>query len=184
MPYPAHVQYEALVQKASELIESEGLEQLTLQALAKSFGIAAPSLYHHFANKMALLRAVNQATETALTDALQVAMELAPTPQAQVLAVLQEYRAFALGHPITYGLLYTNTLPALHTDPQQGIRFAIPLQQIMAQVVGEDRSLESLRGAWALVHGFVMLELCGQFRREGDLDTAFQTAIGVYINGL
>jgi AcrR family transcriptional regulator len=184
MPYPAVVQYDLLVDTASHLIEQHGLEGLTLQSLAKAVGIAAPSLYHHFANKTALLRAVNQATEAALGQALHSAIESQGQPQAQLKAIFQAYRAFAVAHPTTYGLLYSNSLPTLQTDPQGATQIALLLQAVMAQVVGQERSLEALRGAWALVHGFVMLELCGQFRREGDLESAFQTAIATYIQGL
>ena len=34
-----------------------------------------------------------------------------------------------------------------------------------------------------MLHGFVMLELNKQFRREGDLDEAFEQAIEAYVAG-
>jgi len=51
-------------------------------------------------------------------------------------------------------------------------------------LVGEEAALPALRGGWALVHGFVMLEISGQFRRGGDLDAAFAHAVAAYIRGL
>ena len=53
----------------------------------------------------------------------------------------------------------------------------------MAQITGEAQSLAALRGALALVHGFVMLELKGQLEREGDVGAAFAAAVQAYLQG-
>ncbi len=42
----------------------------------------------------------------------------------------------------------------------------------------------ALRGLWALMHGFVTLELAGQFRRtETSVQEAWQRALEVYLDG-
>jgi TetR/AcrR family transcriptional regulator, tetracycline repressor protein len=46
------------VTKGLELIDREGLEALSLGALAKEMGVRAPSLYHHFSDKDELLSQV------------------------------------------------------------------------------------------------------------------------------
>jgi AcrR family transcriptional regulator len=43
---------------ALRAIDEEGLESLSLEAVASRLGIKAPSLYHHFADRAELLRAV------------------------------------------------------------------------------------------------------------------------------
>jgi len=187
MPYPAQVQVETLAEKARELIESEGLDRLTLSALASAFGIAAPSLYHHFKNKTALLQAVNMATAAALTEHVSTAVAEAVAAgqdgRAAILAMAHAYRAFAHANPATYSLLYANQNPDLRVDPRSAEALALPLQAAMAAVVGAAESLAALRGAWALIHGFVMLEIGGQFQRGGDLDAAFTAAVRAYIAG-
>ncbi len=189
MPYPSQVQRSALIDKARELIESEGLDRLTLQSLAAAFGIAAPSLYHHFKNKTALLAAVSTATAGALVDTMLDAANQAPAedkvdPTAALMHMLHGYRRFAHAHPVTYSMVFANTISALKPDPQTAEALALPLQEVMARVVGAGKALPALRGGWALVHGFVMLELAGQFQRGGDLDAAFETAVRTYIDGL
>jgi AcrR family transcriptional regulator len=53
-----------LISKASavaasiEIIDQEGLDAFSLPRLAKQLGVSAPSLYHHFADKNAILTAV------------------------------------------------------------------------------------------------------------------------------
>lgn len=184
MPYPAQVDCETIIEKARELIEANGVDQLSLGALARELGIKAPSLYHHFQNKTALLRGVNEATGQALVAAIRNAIDPADSDtQAQIMAMFHAYRAFAREHPATYGLAFTNTIAELQGDPEQAAQLALPLQALMARLVGEADSLAALRGAWALMHGFVMLELSGQFRRSGDLDEAFQRATEAYVRG-
>ena len=43
---------------AQHIIRTQGLDALSLRALAKSLGITAPALYEYFGNKDAILRAV------------------------------------------------------------------------------------------------------------------------------
>ncbi|MFZ4813714.1 MAG: TetR/AcrR family transcriptional regulator [Phototrophicaceae bacterium] len=184
MPFPAHIQRETLLQTAAELIEANGLDQLTLGTLAAQLGIATPSLYHHFKNKTALLQAVNGLTAHDLTQAMQEAAQPTYTPKAQVTAMFHAYRNFAHRYPNRYSLLYATMAPELRISPEQAEPLALPLQRVLALWLGEEKALEALRGGWALVHGFIMLELAGQFQRGGDLNTAFEIAIQTYIAGL
>ena len=67
---------ERAVEAALGIIEQEGLESLTLERLAKTLGVRAPSLYHHFADKTDILEAAARAllvevslgAEPAVTD--------------------------------------------------------------------------------------------------------------------
>src|ERR1044072_1637250 len=46
---------DACAKAALEIIDAEGLDALSLERLAKEIGVRAPSLYHHFADKAAIL---------------------------------------------------------------------------------------------------------------------------------
>jgi AcrR family transcriptional regulator len=183
MPYPAQINHDLIVERASEMIESDGLDHLTLQNLAKSLGVQAPSLYRHVKNKPELLRAVNEMTNRRLVAALTDAVAINDDPAVRVIRLARAYRAFAQANPATYGLAYTNTLPELEPDPAVLEMLALPLQGVMAELVGAAQSLTALRGLWALAHGFAMLELCGQFRRGGDLDEVFDQTVEAYLRG-
>jgi AcrR family transcriptional regulator len=184
LPYPAQTDLTTIVTTAQKLIEQEGVEQLSLARLAAALGIRAPSLYRHVASKSALIRAVNQLTldELFATFAAATSTVLA-TPQAQMIAILVSYRTFALVHPQTYILAFTTTNPEERPETQALEQKVLPFQAIMAQITGEAQSLAALRGALALVHGFVMLELKGQLQREGDVGAAFAAAVQAYLQG-
>ena len=48
----------AAVQASIEIIDSEGLDAFSLPRLASHMGVRAPSLYHHFADKNEILKAI------------------------------------------------------------------------------------------------------------------------------
>ncbi len=56
---------------------------------------------------------------------------------------------------------------------------------VTARLPGKDNEAyrKFLRGAWALIHGFIMFELSGQFRRGGDLESAFIESVQAYLDG-
>ncbi|MBV9787874.1 MAG: TetR/AcrR family transcriptional regulator [Chloroflexi bacterium] len=184
MPYPAQTDYQTIVQTARTLIEQEGLEQLSLARLAATLGIKAPSLYGHIANKSALLKAVIVQTYELLFAAYSRALsEAGDDPKARLLALLRAHRAFAHANPSTYMLAFTTTAPEQRMNQQALEQLALPIQELMAALVGAERSLTALRGALALVHGFVMLELNEQLQRGGDLSAAFDESIQAYLSG-
>ena len=183
MPYPTHITSEAVIAKARELIEAEGLDQLSLNRLATALHVRAPSLYRYFDGKNELLRAVNEMTNRALIAALDAAVAPATTPREQIMAMARAYRAFAHSFPATYQLLFANSSPDLRPDAGASERLVLPLQAIMASLSGEADSLAALRGILALAHGYVTLELNGQFRRGGDLDAMFTRVVEAYIDG-
>lgn len=183
MPYPAQISADSVLDTARALLEAEGYEALSLHRLAAALNVKAPSLYRYFDGKAALLRAINEQLSRELVDAMHAAADTAGDSETRLRAMFRAYRSFALAHPIGYGLAFSNMIPDQRIDPAIGESLALPLQAIMAELSGEARSLDALRGAWALVHGFVTLELSGQFQRGGSLDEAFEASIAAYVRG-
>lgn len=183
MPYPAQVTREQIVERAAALIEAEGLDQLSLHGLAAAFGIKAPSLYRHVAGKHDLLRLVNERTVAALIAVLREAGEPDVATEARLLAMARAYREFAHEYPATYQLAFNTTVAEARPDPAWLEQLVLPVQAVVADLVGEARSLAALRGLFALLHGFVTLELNGQFQRGGDLGAAFESSLRAYLAG-
>ena len=183
MPYPAQISVDSILDTARAMLEAEGYEALSLQRLAAALNVKAPSLYRYFEGKTALLRAANERLTHELVDAMRAAAETGDEGEARLLAMFRAYRAFALANPNGYALAFSSTIPDLRLDATVGEALALPLQAVMAEISGSARSLDALRGAWALVHGFVTLELSGQFQRGGTLDAAFEQTIAAYVRG-
>jgi AcrR family transcriptional regulator len=183
-PFPAKFSRETLISHARQMIETNGIEQLTLKALAERLSAQAPSIYNYFANKQALLKAVNEQTMVEITASmLHVQQSATADLYADLLEMAQAYRQYALQHPRCYGLVFADNQPAAQIDPALAEKLAIPLQTAIARLVGPEQSIAALRGSWALIHGFTILELNDQFKRQGDSDADFIRAFDAYLRG-
>lgn len=183
MPYPAQVDKNRIVQTAQTFIEAHGVDALSLAKVAGQLGIKAPSLYRHVKGKDGLLREVNLQTITALIEALMdVPAVEDESPSAQIVRVFVRYRQFAHENPHCY-LLALDGNDAYRPNDTLLEQLVLPIQASFATIVGADDALAALRGAFALVHGFVVLELTNQLRRGGDLDKTFDQIITAYISG-
>lgn len=182
MAYPQQVTREDIINQAWQLVDKNGLATLSLSKLAASLNIKAPSLYRYFRGKEALLQAVNLLTlQQLFTDLHQVIKE-DDSPTDQMTAVLKAYRQFALKHPHTYRSIYQFNPPA-RPDEDTLVQFVLPIQEIMEKIAGPEKSLTGLRGALALAHGFVLLEIEQQLQRGGNLAMDFDDAVRAYLRG-
>ncbi len=100
-----------IVQAASDIIESEGEKAFTMRRLATALNVDPMAIYHHFANKSALLHAL---IENMLADFAPPA----PTQQwrEDVRGVCVAMRAMALGHRNLFVIYetYEEWVPAEH----------------------------------------------------------------------
>jgi AcrR family transcriptional regulator len=183
-PYPSQTNRAGIIETARQLIERDGVEALSLGKVAAALDIKAPSLYRHIRNKNALLQAVIEQTYLSLFAAYDEALDQSgDDPAERLLNLSRSHRRFAHENPNTYMLAYTTPNPELNTNPDMLLERAISIQEIMSRITGEENSLPALRGSLALVHGYVMLELNGQFRRGGDLAATFDAVLEAYLRG-
>ena len=183
MVYTKKIDGETLVVTASDLLEHEGIESLSMRRVAKELGVRASSLYHHFPDKSALLRAVAEQGLRQLAEVLEQARERAgPVPQQQIRALAIAYREWALAHPRLYLLLFGGT-PVEERPSPIGQAVSAPMLAAAAQLVGEQKAVAATQAAWALVHGFVTLELAGQMRLGVPLE-GLLLGIEAFVQGL
>ncbi|GAA4238789.1 hypothetical protein GCM10022254_56160 [Actinomadura meridiana] len=95
-----------IVEAATALLDEGGTEHaITLRAVARRVGIAAPSIYPHFADRDALLLAVCQDAFAVLEKALRDVPEH-PDPVDHLRAVCGAYLAFAREWPSRYRIMF------------------------------------------------------------------------------
>ncbi len=105
---------EDIVAGALALIERTGsAEAVTLRAVAREVGIAAPSIYAHFPDRDAVLMAVVVRIFDELTQAIEQGQKAAgQDPAGRLVAGCGAYVAFGLEHPARYGVLFSTQRPA------------------------------------------------------------------------
>jgi AcrR family transcriptional regulator len=100
---------EEIVAAALALIERTGSDEaVTLRAVAREVGIAAPSIYAHFADRDAIVLAAVLQVFDELAEAIERGVESAgQDPVSRLEAGCEAYVAFGLEHPARYGVLFS-----------------------------------------------------------------------------
>ena len=101
---------EDIVSGALALIERTGSDDaVTLRAVAREIGIAAPSIYAHFPDREAIVMAVVARIFDELAEAINRGIESAgQDPVSRLVAGCQAYLEFGLRNPARYGVLFSN----------------------------------------------------------------------------
>jgi AcrR family transcriptional regulator len=98
---------ERIVDAALALIDAEGVDALTMRRLGSELGVQGMALYHHFANKDALLDAVS----LRLLRELELPDPPPPEWQARIRAVVMAWARLQDRHPRAFTLVYRNRSP-------------------------------------------------------------------------
>lgn len=101
---------EEIVSGALAIIEREGSDEaVTLRAVAREIGIAAPSIYAHFPDRGAIMLAVVARVFDELTAAITAEVAGAgDDPVERLVAGCEGYVAFGISHPARYGVLFSD----------------------------------------------------------------------------
>lgn len=158
-----------IVTAARQVLEEQGLQGLTMRAIAAHLGIRAPSLYKHIADKAELEAALAADGLREQAELFEVAVQESPDP---VVAIAADYRAWAHAHPHLYRLMTERPLPRERLPEGLEARAISPL----LAAVGGDR--DRARAVWAFAHGMVALELANRFPPQADLPAAWAVGLG------
>lgn len=176
MPTPARTSIAGIVAAGRSIVEAEGVDGLTMQQVAAAVGVRAPSLYKRVLDRGDLVRLIGN--DIALE--LGVTLDAAATsgePRADLRAIADAFRAFALAHPEAYGLLFARLPEQARVDPELNARASEALLRTAGELAGQGEALEAARTVVAWATGFVSMELAGAFRLGGDVDAAFAYGI-------
>lgn len=138
---------------------------MTLRAVAREVGVAAPSIYAHFDDRDAILAAVIADAFADLVAALTAPdVESERDPVDQLFAGCRAYLDFAECRPHRYRLLFQNRRPPnldadVPTDQMIGAEaFSVLVDRIAAcMAAGRSSSVEPFEDAialWVALHGY------------------------------
>lgn len=97
-----------IVSGALAIIERTGSsEAVTLRAVAREVGIAAPSIYAHFPDREAIVVAAVVQIFEGLREAIEEGVSAEQDPVARLLAGCEAYVAFGLGQRTRYKVLFS-----------------------------------------------------------------------------
>ena len=94
-----------IIDAARELFVSKGIEAVSMREIAKGIGYSATSIYSHFTDKQAVLRAICDTDFMALASSLTSIMQI-KDPVERLTELGKGYAQFALSHPNHYRLMF------------------------------------------------------------------------------
>ena len=154
------------------MLERDGLQGLTLRAVAREAGVSHAAPTHHFGDLTGLVSELAAIGFRQFNAAMAEARSLPGSMLDKAMANAKAYVAYARAHPGLYGLMFRTerldmTRPSLHEAAHAsfaGLAGAIGAsrhEQISAEALSLDQAAAIAR-AWSLVHGFTMLLLDGR----------------------
>lgn len=176
MPTPAKTSPAAIVAAAGDIIRTRGIEALTMQAVADRVGVRGPSLYKHFADRAAILCAVELSVLADFEAALR-AHAVSADPEEALYEMAKSYRLFALSSAAKYSLLFG--LQSTDEECRAARRRALqPALVLLEAWLGDPAAAQTrARALTAFLHGFVSMEASGAFQMGGDIEDAFEAGL-------
>ncbi|BCK67058.1 WHG domain-containing protein [Streptomyces platensis] len=158
---------EELLRATERLLEEVGSEDaLSLRAVARAAGVAAPSIYRHFSDKTELVWATLEVSYERLAAAMAAAAaQAADDPVARLRAQLRAYCRYAVAHPATYRLLYETRQTPVDAERLAGHPAGLLVRSWQQALTACEDAGWRVRGSrseapyvlWSAVHGRVTL---------------------------
>jgi AcrR family transcriptional regulator len=167
----------ALIQAGLELLAEGGAQELDLRKVARRAGVSHAAPYRHFANKQALIAAINEEGFHMLAERIRSTLnEVSDEPSEQLLGVALAYVRFAKENPWLMREMFSGitiereTFESLHTASKSVYRLyaeVIRSGQERGKIVDGDPT--ALAGVlWSVLHGLAMLIIENQMRPYAD----------------
>lgn len=157
---------EACVREALAIIETDGLERLSLREVARRLGVSHQAPYRHFPSRDHILAEVVSRAYDDFARFLE-ARERTGDPEADLGSMGQAYLAYALAHPLQYRLMFGTPLP----DPEAHPEMMRTARHAFAMLTDGLRAVRAARGAtpaeealrldglfvWSALHGLAAI---------------------------
>lgn len=180
-----------LLRHAIELLERDGPPAIRARDVAAAAQTSAAALYELFGSKAGLVRAMFLEGFRRLHERL-AAVPATADPRADLLALLDASRAFAVEHPMLFEVMFAR--PFAEFDPRREDRAdAVALYDLVVRAVGRwldtvGRDLDRVDAAHAVVatdRGLVADELAGLLgRSDASVRRRRHLTLGALLDGL
>lgn len=180
----AGLNFEKIIEAAASIADHDGLDNVTLTAVAKVLNVRKPSLYNHVDGLAELRKGLTIFSIRELKSKIS-SSAIGKAKEDAILAIAEAYRTFAHERP---GLYRATVLISGRSDEE--VRKEIhSLMQVMevvlaAYALNDEERIHALRGLRSVMHGFVALEAAGWFTQDLAKEKSYHQLIDTFIRGL
>jgi AcrR family transcriptional regulator len=173
---------EDVVATALELADREGLDAVSLAAVAARLGIRSPSLYAHVSGLPGLHRELALAAAAAMAESFDAAVA-GRSGLASLRSLAVAYRQFAARHPGLYEAVQRAVKPGEDDELYRALAgVVVPVFRSLAEVGADPTEQVHLTRVYrSALHGFVVLEQTGGFGMPESVDESFRRMVEVLI---
>lgn len=189
---------QALVDAAIHILREEGPDGLTLRAVARAAGVSQAAPYRHFKDRRALVAAVAEDGFRRLGSAMagpsSSKKRTSPSnPGAALRQLAVQYVRFAHGHPAEYRVMFGEELAPGSENPELRASSRAVFDLLSGGIAAlQERGVirkgdpDTIAiGAWAMMHGLVMLSLDRHTTVAGrSLDDLVTAVTDLLMNGM
>lgn len=153
-----------MLELVAHICATEGAAALTVRRLAQELGTSTMSLYSHFANKDALIRATVDEFVARFAQALR-AVPVTDSPLYDFICLAHRYRSISLENRDLYRVAMVSGRLSLSQDEPRGMQgmFGYCAEVVARCIVSKDLRIDDpkvgLMAFWTAVHGQVVLEM-------------------------
>jgi len=155
-----------IIEAASRLLADPAAPPLTLRAVAREVGVAATSVYLHFADIESLVLAVAERRYGELVRLQDEVRDGSLDPCQQVRAGCLAYCEFGLAHQGHYQVMFANPLPMPADMPPEQFPGIVAFRRLIDSVAGcigaeptDERAFFTALLIWQQLHGIVSLRI-------------------------
>jgi AcrR family transcriptional regulator len=173
---------------ALAILATDGPEGFTVRAVAQAANVAPMAIYNHFEGKNGLIDNIFAEGFTELSVALRHDLG---SPIANLIEAGRAYRRFALAHRGHYLVMFLHRFDGFEpsvTSAELAGRAYMELVAIIEKCVEAGDfpprdPYQTAQTVWAMVHGYVALEMNQQMFAD-DAEETYEHALRVLIAGL
>lgn len=179
-----------LLDRAGELLSTEGAKALSLRKLAADAGTSTTAVYSLFGGKPDLVNALYAEGFRRFGDRMRAVTRTGDAVEDLVRLGLA-YRESALADPHLYSIMFTKAVPGFEPSAEAnelGRGTLAPLTEVVRNGISSgqfaDLPPETIAvSSWGLVHGLVSLELNGNLPPHFDVGAAYERALRAHAQG-
>jgi AcrR family transcriptional regulator len=156
MPYPAKINREKILKHGLRIVEKDGLEALSLRAIARRLKVAVNALYHYFPDRKALESAIAAEGYRVLRSSLAETSSGAHAA-ARLQAFCKRYLRFARSHRRLFELM-SRKRPPKSELAAIGAELTSLMAEMRGSKPGKDCAAEKAFMVQAMLQGIIAAE--------------------------
>ena len=161
----------ALEDAAMQLLERMPAADISLREVARAANVSHNAPYHHFADRLGLLKAIAERSMADLLAQVRTAASEAKTPRGLLVDGGSAYIRFAVEHPHAFDAVYDPTVCVPGSPTATMAPLIDGLEAVLAEAAvaaGLDRPGDVV-SLWGLIHGLGTLAAAGHFTLDDAL---------------